>query len=273
MNTTFDTNTVEITVGDTHIVFRLPRYPLCTQVPVISNMVTGCLEKRLPASLFFPQFDPYAFKTFTDWATTDTLPLYTLDHKKDDPFDCWSWNPYRVYNLGEWFMLPALMDVVMDRLVVAFQERKRGNSKEGFPSLDTVREVFSYAPPNSTLRTLMVEIFCYNIIESTPSDEGSWSDTEIVKALKENKELIEEVMKKLRGCCRGRAEDPLAVSTYGEVRPCRWHIHESEISPTYECMVERRVVNDLERDGEMGATRNLSYPAFGSFAPCSSSFF
>jgi len=136
-------------------------------------------------------------------------------------------------------MLPELMDKVMDCLVAALEERKRDNHREGYPPLDTVSKVFSGAPPKSTMRELMVEIFCYNVVDGMSSDDHAWSDEGIVEVLEENGELMAEVVKKLRGCGRGRAEDPLKVSWEGEIRACRWHVHEGEISPGYECVVER----------------------------------
>ena len=131
-------------------------------------------------------------------------------------------------------MLPELMDKVMDCLVAALEERKRDNHREGYPPLDTVSKVFSGAPPKSTMRELMVEIFCYNVVDGMSSDDHAWSDEGIVEVLEENGELMAEVVKKLRGCGRGRAEDPLKVSWEGEIRACRWHVHEGEISPGYE---------------------------------------
>jgi hypothetical protein len=147
--------TIRITVGSPSAitVFDLPRYPLCTNVPVLSNMVTGYLKEGLPAELFFPQFKPSAFKIFTDWASTGTLPfLYTLEHKKDDPSDCWNWNPYRAYNIGEWFMLPELMDAVMDRLVVAFRERQEKERVLRHPRICTPAPSVVNAKSNVTSR-------------------------------------------------------------------------------------------------------------------------
>jgi hypothetical protein len=146
-------------------------------------------------------------------------------------------------------MLPKLMDSVMDVLVCAFRERRERERERNYPPLETVTEVFSLAPRNSTMRRLMVEIFCYNIVDSNEYDSGGWRDEEIERALK-NEELLEEVVRKVRGCCRGRGEDPLGVErdNDGEVKWCRWHVHEREIIPSYECRIERETVESLERE-------------------------
>lgn len=205
--------TLDLHIGPKQRLFQVNRALLWDKAPYFKS--TSCTR--------FPDLDEEAFQLFLTWLDEDSLPSLEYVPQHAEHFarlNCWTWNPFELYEIAEMFQANQLMDRVMDSLLDAMKQHS--HEDDLYPSIDTIAVMYSFSPANSTLRAFTADYFAYKLItgkESAIDSGDSWTISAIHQILSGDDKLLLEAIKSVYGAVGKDLDSPL------EKDPCHWLVH------------------------------------------------
>ncbi len=197
--------------GETQQHFHVHKNALCTRIQYFDKMFNSGFKESVTSSATFPEDNPDHFDVLIEWVYTGALRHCLLRKNAEGDVFCSNWDMEGVYLLAEKFLLPKLMDQIMNAI--------RESSRE-FKQLHTIPEmarVYKLCTPGSPLRRYFSQMIAFLIVEPYTSEER-FSIAVILRALADDAELNADVIVAIsKG--RGYIADPRIVPN------CAFHYH------------------------------------------------
>ncbi|KAH6668903.1 hypothetical protein B0J14DRAFT_641646 [Halenospora varia] len=195
------TEFVELFVGEEEEPFRIHKKKLCDKIPYFNTMFNSDFQEGRDSRAFSPKGKVVCFDMLQYWLYHGSLP--GISEFWDKSQNNWKCSLLSVYSLADKFLLPSLMDEVMD-LVIA-----HCNAQMLFPTLRDAITFYEITLQGSALRKFASRGIHYVLDQPVTSDKAIWRIEDIYQAIAECPALEIDVLESIRLQGQGkRVKDP-----------------------------------------------------------------
>lgn len=202
---------VTLVVGPEKYVFNVHRKFLCDKIKYFERMFMGSFKEATTNTATFPEDDRKSFGLLLKWVYDGTIPP-VLYHKDNNQWKE-NWFPIKLYQLGDKFNIPEVMDRTLDAFIISMKKYNL------IPAADEIDEGYTRTPPGSQLRAFLCDVFVYRLINA-PDAPGCLRNEQAQKLIADQPDLAQDMIPLLR-----MVPEQTFKSLLEGLPSCKYHTH------------------------------------------------